>query len=306
MLVATPPAQITPLELTLTTTTTTTASDHLPSKYEAIVRAGRVAIVTQGLLYVILGLLAVQLASGDQGTKASQRGAIEAVARQPLGRVLLVFVAIGLACHAGWRVLLAVRGEPGPDDDGKSVAKRAANVGRALIYGSFTVAAVGLAIRGGGSSSGGGSGGSGSGSKEQKSTAVVLSLPAGRWLVIAVGLGIIAAGAWNVKRAVTRSFLDKLDCSSIAENKERVVEVIGIVGYLARAFCYALVGWFLINAGWQHDSTETENLDGALREFATTNHGTWLLALLAVGLVLFGCFRVIDGLLRKPTEIAYA
>jgi hypothetical protein len=292
--------RVRPQEIPLTSTIA--ATDHLPSKRHALVRTGRVAIVTQGLLYVILGLLALRLASGNHGAKASQRGALEAIARQPLGRVLLVVVAIGLASHAAWRLLLAVRGEPGDGDDGKSVAKRAANLGRAAIYGSFTVAAAGLVL-GGGSKAGGGSG---SGAKEKESTAVVLSLPAGRWLVIAAGLGIIGGGIWNVKRAVTRSFLDKLDCSSVDEGKERIVEVVGIAGYLARAFCYALVGWFLINAGWQHDSSETEGLDGALREFATTDYGTWLLALLAVGLMLFGCFRVIDGFLRKPTEIAYA
>lgn len=288
--------------------TSTTATDLLPSKHEAIVRAGRVAIVTQGVLYVILGLLAVQLASGEHDAKASQRGAIEAVAHQPLGRVLLVFVAVGLASHAAWRLLLVVRGEPGNDEDGKSLAKRAANAGRAAIYGSFTVAAVSLAVSGGGSSasSGGSGGSSGGGETEKQSTAVVLSWPAGNWLVIAVGLGIVAGGLWNVKRAVTRSFIDKLDCSSLSEPKQRFVTVIGIVGYLARAFCYALVGWFLINAGWQHDSSETEGLDGALREFAATSHGAWLLSLLAIGLMLFGIFRVIDGILRKPTEIAYA
>ena len=284
-------------------TSTIAVTDHLPSKRQALVRTGRVAIVTQGLLYAILGLLALRLAFGNHDDKPSQRGALEAIARQPLGRMLLVIVAIGLAAHAAWRLLLAVRGEPGDDDDGKSVAKRAANLGRMAIYGSFTVAAAGLVL---GSRSSAGGGGSGSGAKEKQSTAVVLSWPAGRWQVIAVGIGIIGGGLWNVKRAITRSFLDKLDCSSVSEGRERIVEVVGVAGYLARAFCYVLVGWFLINAGWHHDSRKTEGLDGALREFATTDYGTWLLALLAIGLMLFGCFRVIDGILRKPTEIAYA
>ena len=289
-------------------TATEAAADALPSKYEAVVRAGRVAIGTQGVLYMILGLLAFQVATGDRSAKPSQKGAIEALARQPFGTVLLVFVAVGLACHAAWRLLLAVRGEPGNDDeDGKSLAKRAANVGRAVIYASFTIAAATLAFGSKSSSeSGGGSGGSGGGTKEQKSTAFVLSWPAGPWIIIAVGLGIIGAGLWNVKRAVTRSFLDKLDCSSLAEGKERTVEIIGIIGYMARACSYGLIGWFLITAGRQHDSSETEGLDGALLELATTNYGPWLLRGLAVGLMLFGCFRVIDGMLRKPTEIAYA
>lgn len=286
--------------------TMTSAHDVLPSKHEAIVRTGRVAIATQGGLYVILGLLAMQVAAGDQGEKPSQRGAIEAVARQPFGRALMVIVAIGLAAHAAWRVLLAVRGEPGDDEDGKSVAKRAANVGRAAIYASFAAAAVALAA--GSGSSGGGSGGSGGsgGEKEKQSTALVLSWPAGKWLVIAVGLGILGAGLWNVKRAVTRSFLDKLDCTLLDEGKERAVEILGVIGYLARACAYALVAWFLINAGWQHDSSETEGLDGALRELATTPQGPWLLRLLALGLIVFGVYRVIDATLRKPSEIAYA
>ena len=145
--------------------TTTTVTDALPSKQEAIVRTGRVAIGPQGVLYVILGLLAMQVASGDQGEKANQRGAIEAVARQPFGRALMVVVAIGLAAHMAWRLLLAVRGEPGDDEDGKSVAKRAANVGRAVIYGSFTAAAVALAAGSGRSGSGGGGSGGGGGEK---------------------------------------------------------------------------------------------------------------------------------------------
>lgn len=285
--------------------TTTTVADALPSKLEAIVRVGRVAIGTQGLMYVILGLLAVQVSRGDHGAKPSQRGAIEAVSRQPFGKALLVVVALGLACHAAWRLLLAVRGEPGDAEDGSSLVKRAENVGRALLYGSLTVAAVSIVLNKGASGGSGSGGGSGGGSKEKQSTAIVLSWPAGKWIVIAVGLGVIAAGLWNAKRAVTRTFLDELDCSSIAEAKERTVEVLGVAGYLARACTYSLVGWFLINAGWQHDSSETEGLDGALRELAGTSYGPSVLRVVAAGLVLFGVYRVLDAFLRKPAEIAY-
>lgn len=277
----------------------------MPSKHESIVRAGRVAIGTQGALYVVVGILTTRIAQGDQETEASQRGAIEAVARQPLGTTLLVLIAIGLLIHAGWRILLAVRGEPGDDEDGKSVAKRVANAARALLYGGLTVAAIGVLMsddQGASSSSSSGE----SSEKEQQSAALVLSWPAGRWLVIGAGLVVAGVAFVNLKRAATRSFLEKLECGSMDEGKQRVVEVLGTVGYAARGSVYALVAWFLVSAGWKHDSSKTEGLDGALDELSTAAYGPPLLFAVALGLVTFGVFRLADAALRKPTEIAYA
>lgn len=282
-----------------------TNAASMPSKHESIVRAGRIAIGTQGALYIVVGVLATRIAQGDRETEASQRGAIEAVARQPLGTTLLVLIAVGLAFHAGWRVLLAVRGEPGDDEDGKSAAKRVANAGRAVLYGGLTLAAVSVLMSDdqGASSS---SSSQGTSSQEQQSTALVLSWPAGRWLVIAVGLVVAGVAVVNLKRAASRSFLEKLECGSMDEAKQRVVEVVGTIGYGARGFVYGLVAWFLVNAGWQHDSSETEGLDGALDELSTTSYGPTLLFVVALGLVTFGVFRLADAALRKPSEVAYA
>lgn len=275
------------------------------SKHESIVRAGRIAIATQGALYVVVGILTTRIAQGDQGTQASQRDAIEAVARQPLGTTLLVLIAIGLLIHAGWRVLLAVRGEPGNDEDGKSVGKRVANAVRAVLYGGLTAVAIRVLMSDDQGASGSSSSG-GSSEKQQQSTAVVLSWPAGRWLVIGVGLVVAGVAFVNLKRAATRSFLEELDCGSVDEAKQRMVEVLGTVGYAARGCVIALVAWFLVNAGWQHDSSETKGLDGALDELSTASYGPPLLFVVALGLVTFGVFRLLDAVLRKPSHITHA
>lgn len=267
------------------------------SMNQQVVRIGRVAIATQGVLYGAVGLLAVQVARGDSGAKASQTGAIETVVEQPFGRILLFILVVGLVAHATWRLVLAVRGEPGDDEDGKSLAKRAANAGRAAIYISFTVLAVKILTA---------SGSSGGGNKEQESTAQVLSWPGGSWIVVAAGLAIITAGLWNAKKGITRSFLDDLDMGSLDESRRRTVEVLGSIGYLARAVAFALVGWFLLTAGRQEDAGETRGLDGSLRELAETSHGPILLFVLAVGMVIFGTYRVLDAILRRPSEISHA
>jgi hypothetical protein len=258
---------------------------------------GRVAIAAQGVLYAVVGLLAAQLAGGDRGAKPSQHGAIETVARQPFGRVLLIVLATGLAAHALWRGTLAVRGEPGDDEDGKSVAKRLANAARSALYLSFLFAALKVLARAGGAESGG---------REKEGTAQVLGWPGGTAIVVGVGLAIIVAGLWNAKRGVTRSFEDKLDLHELDEAKRRTVVATGVAGYLARGAAYLIVGWFLVDAGLQHDASETRGLDDALHEFATTAYGPPALFVLAVGMVLFGAFRLLDGAYRRPSEITHA
>lgn len=267
---------------------------------DPLVAVGRGALATQGVLYGVVGLLAAKLADGDHQATPSQRGAIAQVAAEPYGRVLVFVLAAGLAAHCGWRITLAVRGEPGQGDDGGSLAKRAANLGRAAVYGSFTVAAVKLLLDVGGSSGGGGS------RTQQRSTATVLSWPGGRGLVVAAGLGIAGAAAWNLRKAITRSFLDGLDLSGRDERARRAIEVVGTVGYAARAWAFGLVAWFLVQAGLHRDPKQTQGLDGSLRHLADSSHGPLLLLALAIGLVLFGIFRIVDGTLRKPAELAWA
>lgn len=266
------------------------------STNQQVVRVGRVAIATQGVLYGAVGLLAVQVARGDNGAKASQKGAIESVVHQPFGRILLLVLLVGLVAHAIWRLVLAFRGEPGDDEDGKSLAKRAANAGRAAIYISFTGLAVKILTQKRSSGL----------NKQKESTAEVLSWPGGRWIVMAAGLAVIAAGLWNAKKGITRSFLDNLDLGSLDQSRRRAVEVLGSVGYIARAVAFALVGWFLLTAGRQGDAKETRGLDESLRELAETSHGPILLLILAVGMVLFGAYRVLDAILRRPSEISHA
>lgn len=270
---------------------------------DPVVRMGRVALATQGILYVIVGFLAVQVAGGDRNAKPSQKGAIANLAHQPYGRILVGLLAVGLLMYFGWRLMLAIRGEPGDDEDGGSLAKRAANLGRAAIYASFAFVALKLAF---GTEGSGGSGGSGGGQSQKKSTATVLSWPGGRVLVVAAGLGVVGSGVWNAYKALTNKFEDDLDLSSLDQRQAKAVKVIGIGGYLARGAAFALIGWFLIQAGFDEDSGKTKGLDGALRSLADSGSGRLALVAVGLGLVLFGAFRVLDGVYRRPSEIAHS
>jgi len=257
---------------------------------------GRIALVTQGVLYVIVGMLAVAVARGDHGAEASQTGALEAIARQPFGRLLLVVVTLGLLAHAAWRGWLAIVGEPGGDDDASSLAKRAANVGRAVVYLSFTVVGVRLLTSGEGSK----------GDQAQKSTTTVLDWPGGPWIVGIAGLIVIGVAIWNIRKAITRSFSDDLDFSRIDAARKPWVCRLGTAGYLGRGAAFGLIGWFLIDAARQHDPSESRGLDDSLRELTTAPFGPTLLLIVALGLGAFGAFRILDGLLRRDDALTHS
>jgi hypothetical protein len=260
-------------------------------------RTGRIALATQGLLYLLLGVLALEVAGGDRSARPSQRGALATVARQPFGRLLLIVVTAGLAAHALWRLWLAAVGEPGPGDDAKSAAKRAANLGRAAIYVGLVASGVRLIARSGGGSDG---------QAPRKATTTVLGWPGGPWLVVIAGLVLVAAGAWNARRAVTRSFADDLDPSRGGWLGRRWACRLGVAGYLARGFAFGLVGWFLVDAGRQHDPGESQGLDGSLRQLTAARFGPAALVAVAVGLACFGLFRGAEAWMRREGAVTRA
>ena len=242
--------------------------------------AGRLGLASQAVLYIVVGLLAIQVASGDS-ERADKDGAIEAVARQPFGRGLLIVLAVGLALHALWRFSLAIR----PGDGAKETAMRFGNAARGVLYVAFTATAVHFLMTHQASS--------GSGEKERKATATVFDWPAGRFIVAAAGVAAIAGGLWQLRSAFTRSFMKKLRTDSDA------VATIGTIGFVARGVVFALVGAFFVRAAWTYDPNEAKGIDGALKELAASGSGPWLLGLVAAGLLAFGAFRIVDASLRK-------
>ncbi|MEY2448790.1 MAG: hypothetical protein QOH79_2266 [Acidimicrobiaceae bacterium] len=256
---------------------------------------GRIGLATQGVLYAVVALLALQVASGRVNDRADQRGAIEAVANQSFGRLLLFVLTIGLAFHCAWRLLLAYRGDPG-EDDAKEWMKRAGHFGRALIYGGFTLTAAKVLL----------DADTGSGNERQKAASKALDFPGGGLLLIVVGIAVIGTGLWHASKLFTQSFTDDLGLDRCSDGLRKIVTVLGSIGYAARGIVFVLVGWFLVQAGIDQDPNESAGLDFALKRLANSEHGPGTLRLLAMGLLVFGVYRVVDACVRKREEVANA
>ena len=158
----------------------------------------RAGLVSRGLLWLVLALLAAEVGLGGNA-KVDKQGALAALREQPLGGVLLVALAVGFAAHAVFRVLEAAVGRRDEKDERKRTVKRLGSFCRAVAYGSLAVSTVRFLM----SDKGGQDNAKGP-------TAKLLGLPAGQWLVAAVGLTVVTIGLVQAVRAFRTDFTDKL------------------------------------------------------------------------------------------------
>ncbi|MFJ4872048.1 DUF1206 domain-containing protein [Streptomyces sp. NPDC088757] len=248
-----------------------------------VVRAGaRAGFVARGVLYLLIGILAVRIGLTGTGEQADKGGALAQVAETPFGAVMLWALGIGLVGMALWRLSEALFGSAGPKGD--KPAKRVVSGARAVFYAVSAFFVLSFAT---------GNRDSGAGSTDRQShdvTGRLLDLPAGQWLVGAAAVGFLGAGLWMGGRAVMRKYRKHLTWATMSEKQRRFMDVTGIVGGVGRGLVFAAIGFFGLKAAIQFDPDEAKGMDDAIRSFAQTPAGPWLLVAVALGLVLFGIF----------------
>ncbi|KOU23432.1 membrane protein [Streptomyces sp. WM6372] len=240
----------------------------------------RCGLLARGVLYALIGMLALRVAFGDAGgEEADRQGALRELVGGPFGSVLVWAVGVGLVCMALWRLSEAVFGAAGPDG-GKPV-KRLASAGRTVFYAVVAFSALSFAA--------GGAGRSGD-EQSRDVTARALDLPAGQWLVGAAGLGIAVAGVVIAVQAARRGFRRHLALGGVPAWGRKAVDFLGVTGGLARGAVFTAAGGFVVYAAVRYDPGQAKGVDDTLRSFAGTVAGPWLLVAVAFGLMLFGVF----------------
>jgi hypothetical protein len=247
----------------------------------------RAGFVARGLVYVIIGILAIRLALGDGGTSASQQGALRTIAAPPFGKALLILVAIGLGGYALWRLVRALLGR-GPEGSDSGIDRIGA-LASGIVYAGLCAIAAEILLGSGGGSSGG----------AQKTTAGVFGWPAGTWLVGVAGVVLIGVGFYQGYRGISEDFLDDSKTEQMSPRVRIWIERIGIFGHLARMVVFALVGIFLVRAAVDYDPNKAVGLDGALAKVDHASYGPFLLGIVAAGLIAFGVYSLSDARYRR-------
>ncbi|WP_186785794.1 DUF1206 domain-containing protein [Streptomyces misionensis] len=248
----------------------------------AMAVAARSGFVARGLIYVLVGVLALRIALAGDHRQADRGGALEELAGRPFGAALLWVVGAALAGMGLWRLSEAVFGGPGPQGDKPS--KRLAAAARCVFYGFLSFSVLSYAV---------GHRGSGSGSSDRSTrdvTAMALARPGGQWLVGLAGAAVVVAGLWLSVRAVRKKFRKELRTDAMSRGAERFTDFFGVVGGAARGVVFAVAGVFAVVAAARHRPGEAKGMDDTLRAFRDLPAGPWLLSLIALGLAAFGVF----------------
>jgi hypothetical protein len=253
--------------------------------FELLSRAGFVA---RGLIYAIIGILALKLAFGQGGKLTNQQGALHTVAHQPFGKVLLALVAIGLGGYSLWRLVRAAIGH-GPEGADTGFERLAA-LASGIAYGAICAIAVEILL---------GSGGGGNSGSPKKAAAGVFSWPAGTWIVGIAGGVMLGVALYQGYRGITQKFLDDSKVAEMGPRMKKWITRVGTVGHLARMVVFGLVGIFLIKAAVDYNPSKAVGLDGALAKIVHRSYGPVLLGIVAAGLIAFALYSLSDARYRK-------
>jgi hypothetical protein len=240
-------------------------------------RGIRFGMVVYGVVHLVVAWLAIQLALGDHGKKASQKGAMQTLAHQSFGPLLLWLIAIGMFVLVVWRVLEVVVGHQ-EYDGGKRWRRRITSAFKAVIYGYIGYLALRYAV------------GSASSSSSSSFTKRLMNEPYGRWLVGLVGAAIIVYGVSYARRGWTEKFMENLDARGTLGDTGTAYRWVGKIGYIAKGVAFCIVGGLFVAAAYTHDPKKSGGLDQALHAVLQQPFGPLLLILIAAGIACYGLF----------------
>ncbi|KAA9333228.1 DUF1206 domain-containing protein [Hymenobacter busanensis] len=250
----------------------------------------RLGLVAQGVVYLLLGILAIMAAEGVR-TTADRDQALLTISRLPLGRWLLALLAVGLAGYVLWRFAQAAFNTENCSYDTVGICKRVFFACSALGYGWLAYYAAWLALLAHVPE----------GESQRSLISRLMHQPYGPWLLGAVALGVIGVAMFQVYQAFSGTIASEVNGRRLAEYPWQLVYRIGQVGYVARGVVWGLLGYYLLLAAWHSNPREARDTDGAFDLLGTMGPG--VLLAVAAGFVAYGVYMLVRArypLLPRP------
>jgi hypothetical protein len=242
--------------------------------------------IAKGVLYGVMGVLAVGSALGRRGA-TDQKGSVELLMRiggNVAGEILLIAIACAVAGYAMWSFFCAIFDPLGAGaEPEKGVGRRLCFVGSGIAYAALLLFGVQLTLgRGGGTSD----------SQVPRLVAGMLAQPLGPWLAGLAGVIAIGVGVGQVVQAFVSSFAKDLDQERMDERERGTAVTLGRFGSASRGAVFVLLGWFVVEAAVFRDPHQARGMGGALGTLAQQGPGRALLAALGLGFLAMAAYSL--------------
>ena len=268
--------------------TTARAGEAIAPAAPWIEYLARVGYAAKALLYSVVGVLALQAALGIGGKTTGSRGALTTLVRQDFGALVLVVIAAGLFGYAAWRIIEAILDPERRGTTAKGLAVRTSYAVRGIVHAALGLQAVRLAT----------GAAPGRGQAVEQWTGRLLDAPFGRWVVVGAGLSVAGYGIYQLYRAWAAKLSRQLDVASLSREAGSWLLQVCRCGIAARGVVFGICGWYLVRAGIAHDATTAADTGEALGVIAHQQFGEVLLAVVAVGLIAYGAYEVVQARYR--------
>lgn len=249
--------------------------------------AAKAGYAARGVMYLILGGLAVAGAAGAGGSAANAKGALLKLFDTGYGTALLAILGLGLFCYAAWRLIQALADADRHGAGAKGLTLRIGLFASALTHAALGVWALTTALFGGESGENGGKSGA---------VALLLEQPFGPWLVALAGACVIGAGLAHIWKGVNRGFEKWFQAD---ESTMKLIRPISILGLTARGVVFLIIGGLVIFAGLTADPQKAGGIGAALNWLQQQPYGLYLFSVAAVGLFCFGVYSLAEAFYRR-------
>lgn len=238
----------------------------------------RLGYAVRGVLYVVMGALALRLAFSQAAHAFDLTGSLVFVIGNQYGRLVLLCAVVGLAAYSVWGLVRAIFDPMHRGSDPSGYLARLGFLTSAVSYG--LVVAFGLEVLAGT--------GDASGDATQRSVAALLDHPAGGALTLGLGLVAVGIGVGQLMEAYRAVFKRDLKGAEMTKTMRDIVIALGRFGMFARGVVFLVVGWFIVQAGLHHDPGQVQGFGGAFMFLGSRPFGHLVLGVVALGIVALG------------------
>ena len=244
---------------------------------DALVRVGYAA---KGIVYILVGALALRVAAGIGGGRLTDPGgALYVVLAKPFGTQLLLILSVGLLSYATWEIVSALLGWRRHARDGWG--SRALTIVRALVYAIIGYKGLRLAMGLRAGESG-----------PEPLVRAALHWPGGKWLVLAAGAGAVIYGIIEIRDAIKGRLEPDLDASTLRLRAGEWALHMARGGIIARAVVLVLLGITVVRAAMTERASAAGGIDASLVVLHSLPTGAVILGAAAIGLLAYGVYQM--------------